>query len=179
MALVVHDDGPWLEITGYRPGGLDRHGLAPEALLGRHPGLVVARLRAWGPAGPWAAWRGFDSLVQAACGIAVVEGSPDAPGALPAQALDHGTGYLLAAAVLRALTQRSAIGGGWHAELSLAQTAAWLLRLPPTMPAGPTGVEPWLRQQGPFVYADSPLPGSWSLPTPWGSDAPQWSPGPS
>ncbi|WP_372347970.1 hypothetical protein [Streptomyces sp. KL116D] len=35
--------------------------------------------------------RGFDSPVQVASGIAAIEGSPAAPGALPAQALDHGT----------------------------------------------------------------------------------------
>src|SRR6202023_1139373 len=42
--------------------------------------------------------RGFDSIVQAACGIAVAE-SPDGErkGALPCQLLDHGTGYLAAA----------------------------------------------------------------------------------
>jgi hypothetical protein len=39
--------------------------------------------------------RGFDSIAQAACGIAMAE-SPTAtrPGSLPCQLLDHGTGYL-------------------------------------------------------------------------------------
>ncbi len=46
---------------------------------------------------------------------------------LPAQALDHATGYLTAAAVLRALTLRHREPGSWHAQLSLAQTATWLL----------------------------------------------------
>ena len=36
--------------------------------------------------------RGFDSLVQAACGIAHAEGRDGRPGVLPAQALDHATG---------------------------------------------------------------------------------------
>ncbi|MYR04306.1 CoA transferase, partial [Streptomyces sp. SID6139] len=86
-------------VTGYRPGALDRFGLSPEALAERHPALVVAQVSAWGAYGPWGGRRGFDSLVQAATGIAVTEGSAREPGALPAQALDHGTGYLLAAAV--------------------------------------------------------------------------------
>ncbi|EPH42811.1 putative CaiB/baiF CoA-transferase family protein C7orf10 like protein [Streptomyces aurantiacus JA 4570] len=99
-------------VTGYRPGTLDRFGLAPEALAERRPGLVVAQLSAWGTTGPWSGRRGFDSLVQAASGIAVTEGAPDRPGALPAQALDHGTGHLLAAAVLRSLSERATEGAG-------------------------------------------------------------------
>ncbi|MDR6980196.1 crotonobetainyl-CoA:carnitine CoA-transferase CaiB-like acyl-CoA transferase [Streptomyces sp. 3330] len=113
-------------VTGYRPGALDRFGLSPEALAERRPGLVVAQVSAWGAYGPWGGRRGFDSLVQAATGIAAVEGSAGRPGALPAQALDHGTGYLLAAAVLRALTEQSYEGGSRFVRLALARTAAWL-----------------------------------------------------
>lgn len=113
-------------VTGYRPGSLDRLGLSPEALAERRPGLVVAQLSAWGAYGPWGGRRGFDSLVQVATGIAALEGSAQRPGALPAQALDHGTGYLLAAAVLRALTEQSQEGGSRCVRLSLARTATWL-----------------------------------------------------
>jgi crotonobetainyl-CoA:carnitine CoA-transferase CaiB-like acyl-CoA transferase len=113
-------------VTGYRPGALDRFGLSPEALAERRPGVVVAQVSAWGAYGPWGDRRGFDSLVQAATGIAVAEGSAERPGALPAQALDHGTGYLLAAGVLRALTEQSADGGARLVRLALARTAAWL-----------------------------------------------------
>lgn len=131
-------------VTGYRPGALDRFGLTPEALAARRPGLVVARLSAWGDDGPWGGRRGFDSLVQVATGIAAAETEADSvpgdseesrggamrsgtPGALPAQALDHGTGYLLAAAVLRALTEQSRTGGSHLATLALARTARWLM----------------------------------------------------
>ncbi|MFE1288970.1 CoA transferase [Streptomyces sp. NPDC058751] len=113
-------------VTGYRPGALDRFGLSPEALAERRPGLVVAQVSAWGTYGPWGGRRGFDSLVQVATGIAVTEGSAGRPGALPAQALDHGTGYLLAAAVLRALTERLERGHGRVVRLALARTAMWL-----------------------------------------------------
>lgn len=113
-------------VTGYRPGALDRFGLSPEALVGRRSGLIVAQLSAWGAYGPWGDRRGFDSLVQVATGIAAIEGSPERPGALPAQALDHGTGYLLAAAVLRALTEQLEQGYSLALRLALARTAAWL-----------------------------------------------------
>ncbi|MFG2831208.1 CoA transferase [Streptomyces sp. NPDC048434] len=115
-------------VTGYRPGALDRFGLTPEALAARRPGLVVVRLSAWGDDGPWGGRRGFDSVVQVATGIADLEADADGtPGALPAQALDHGTGYLLAAAVFRALTEQSRTGGSFLATLALARTARWLM----------------------------------------------------
>src|SRR5262249_4211076 len=86
-------------VTGYRPGALDRFGLDTSALHQRSPALVVASVSAWSTSGPWSGRRGFDSIVQTACGIADTEATADAtPGALPVQALDHATGYLLAAA---------------------------------------------------------------------------------
>jgi crotonobetainyl-CoA:carnitine CoA-transferase CaiB-like acyl-CoA transferase len=172
-------------VTGYRPGALDRYGLSPAALAAEHPGLVVASLSAWGSTGPWAARRGFDSLVQAASGIAVAEAGPDSsPGALPVQALDHGTGYLLAAAVMRALTRRTGEGGGWHAELALARTAAWLLRRPAVsdVAAAEFDPSPYLTESEGIRRALPPIdldggPRTWARPvTPWGSDAPSWRP---
>ncbi len=117
-------------VQGYRPGALEAFGMDPAALAERHPHLVVVRLSAWGLRGPWAQRRGFDSLVQAATGIATVCGTAQEPGALPVQALDHATGYLAAATVLAALVRQREEGGGWYGELSLAQTASWLLAAP-------------------------------------------------
>ncbi|MFF4551436.1 CoA transferase [Streptomyces sp. NPDC001422] len=185
-------------VTGYRPGALDRFGLTPEALAERRPGLVVAQLSAWGGYGPWAGRRGFDSLVQVATGIAVTEGSAGQPGALPAQALDHGTGYLLAAAVLRALTERSGDGRGRLVRLALARTAAWLtdgvargtgdsagLGTENTATGLPyEGPDTWLTDRDgpaghlryalpPVAFADGPT--DWARPPgTWGADAPRW-----
>jgi crotonobetainyl-CoA:carnitine CoA-transferase CaiB-like acyl-CoA transferase len=108
-------------VTGYRPGSLERFGLRYP------PGLVVARVAAWGSTGPWAGRRGFDSIVQAASGIAMVEGDGGRPGVLPVQALDHASGYLLAAAALDALRSRDSDGHGRDVTVSLAGTAHWLL----------------------------------------------------
>lgn len=171
-------------VTGYRPGALDRYGLA--ALSERYPGLVVAHLNAWGWTGEWAERRGFDSLVQAATGIAAIEGEAGHPGVLPAQALDHGTGYLLAAAVLRALHARHQTGETHHVRLSLAGTASWLLNdLRPVPPAGPEhDPTPWLTEtpspHGQLRHARPPVdypgaPTTWrQAPTRWGTDRPEW-----
>jgi hypothetical protein len=147
----LHDllSGADVLVHGYRPHALDRFGLDPQTLAERHPGLVVVSLSAWGSRGPWGGRRGFDSIVQAACGIAMAE-SPDGerPGALPCQLLDHGTGYLCAAAALQALARQSARGGTQFRELSLARTAHWLLSLPretaQTPPPGDGDEQTWL-----------------------------------
>jgi crotonobetainyl-CoA:carnitine CoA-transferase CaiB-like acyl-CoA transferase len=117
-------------VQGYRPGALAAFALDPAALAERHPQLVTVTLSAWGEEGPWAKRRGFDSLVQAACGIALACGTAEEPGALPAQALDHASGYLIAAAALRGLTMRARIGRAGHARVALARTAAWLMHHP-------------------------------------------------
>lgn len=117
-------------VQGYRPGALRRFGLDAADLAVSHPHLVVVTISAWGSKGPWAQRRGFDSLVQCPTGIAHVEGAGGGPGALPAQVLDHATGYLAAAAALLGLAR-----GGGASALSLAQTAAWLQRTPGEMPA--------------------------------------------
>ncbi|MFF5359171.1 CoA transferase [Streptomyces scabiei] len=184
-------------LTGYRPGALDRFGLSPDALAARRPGLVVAQLSAWGAYGPWAGRRGFDSLVQVATGIAAIEGTRERPGALPAQALDHGTGYLLAAAVLRALTEQAEQGYGRVLRLSLARTAAWLTggigqaaeadaeaETDRDQGVAYDGPEAWLAERdsplGRLRYALPPVsfeggPGDWARPPgPWGADGPRW-----
>ncbi|MET9950725.1 CoA transferase [Streptomyces sp. NPDC006339] len=159
-------------VTGYRPGALDRYDL-------HRPGLVTARLSAWGDYGPWGGRRGFDSLVQAATGIAVTEGSAEQPGVLPAQALDHGTGYLLAAAVLRSLTEQDRDGGTRLVRLALAQTGHFLTHgLPRYEP------ERYLAESdgplGRLRYALSPVayeggPADWSRPPGrQGGDEPAW-----
>jgi hypothetical protein len=116
-------------VEGYRPGALDRFGFGPEQLVTRFPGLVVGQLTAWGDAGPWGRRRGFDSLVQMATGIAdegMRRASADRPRPMPAQALDHGSGYLLAAGLLRALSERTRGGRGAIVKVALARTAMWL-----------------------------------------------------
>ncbi|WP_159614125.1 CoA transferase [Glutamicibacter sp. JC586] len=111
-------------ICGYRPGSLGRFGLGITQLQEKYPNMIIAELNAWGYDGPSSARRGFDSIVQAACGIADAYRSEDGtPGALPVQALDHATGYGLAAAIIsmaQARVEHRIVG---HVRFSLARTA--------------------------------------------------------
>jgi crotonobetainyl-CoA:carnitine CoA-transferase CaiB-like acyl-CoA transferase len=119
-------------VQGYRPGAIAAHGFDPHEAASLRPGIVYASLSAYGHDGPWAARRGFDSLVQTASGFNSAEqeafASPQ-PQPLPAQALDHATGYLLAVGAMAALARRCEEGGSWHVRVSLAQTGYWLRQL--------------------------------------------------
>jgi crotonobetainyl-CoA:carnitine CoA-transferase CaiB-like acyl-CoA transferase len=190
-------DGADVVVHGYRPGALERFGLGSADLAARHAGLVVVELDAWGHSGPWSGRRGFDSIVQVACGIATIE-SPDGstPGALPCQLLDHGTGYLAAAAVLDGLRRQALEGGTILRSLSLAGTAAWLTGLSTGSMTAPaegrspedgtgqlTGDEWMIQIDGPVgsIFAVAPPGALDGRPLEWagglaayGADSPEW-----
>jgi hypothetical protein len=120
-------------VTGLRPGALARLGYDPNALRALNPDLITASLDAYGWTGPWAGRRGFDSLVPMSSGIAAAGAAArgvDQPVPLPAQALDHGTGYLLAAAVAVALKRLDAERQVSDIRCSLLATANLLIDHP-------------------------------------------------
>ena len=120
-------------IHGYRPGALDALGYGNEARRRIVPGLIDVSLDAYGWSGPWATRRGFDSLVQMSSGIAhagMAWRSAEVPTPLPAQALDHATGYLMAACAVAGIGQRLTEGRAMSCRVSLARTASLLLGLP-------------------------------------------------
>jgi crotonobetainyl-CoA:carnitine CoA-transferase CaiB-like acyl-CoA transferase len=114
---------------GYRPRAIATLGFSPEEAARINPGIVYVTLSAYGHAGPWAERRGFDSLVQTAVGFNHAEGQAagvDGPKELPAQMLDHATGYFMAFGAMMAKARQAREGGSWHVQVSLAQTGRWL-----------------------------------------------------
>src|SRR3954467_10708086 len=114
---------------GYRPRAIASLGFSPEGAAKINPGIVYVTLSAYGHAGPWAERRGFDSLVQTTTGFNHAEGQAagiDGPKELPAQMLDHATGYLMAFGAMMAKARQAREGGSWHVRVSLAQTGRWL-----------------------------------------------------
>jgi crotonobetainyl-CoA:carnitine CoA-transferase CaiB-like acyl-CoA transferase len=122
-------------VHGYRPGALAALGYGQQMRDQFAPNRVEVTLNAYGWTGPWARRRGFDSLVQMSAGIADTGrawAKADKPTPLPVQALDHATGYLMAAAVLSALREAIQHGKTPQARLSLARTAELLASLRPS-----------------------------------------------
>ena len=179
-------------VHGYRPGALEGLGLGRGVRQAARPGLVDVSLDAYGWTGPWATRRGFDSLVQMSSGIAhagMVAASGDRPVPLPVQALDHATGYLLAACALTGLTGRRGDGRGSRWRTSLAAMARLLVDtgvttsiegdgIHPTGPAAGAPIEHTVwgdaRRLPPPVEVDG-APLRWDLPAgPLGSADPAW-----
>jgi hypothetical protein len=180
-------------IQGYRPGSIAARGFALEDVARLRPGIVYVSLSAFGHAGPWSDRRGFDSVVQAANGIAdagVVDGVPRFA---PANPLDYMTGYLAALGAIVALRRRARDGGTHLVRVSLAQTGRWLASLPRIEPAivteRPTEL-PQARLDELMLTTDTPFgrlrhlapaaqlsltPAGWERPSvPLDHDAPEW-----
>jgi crotonobetainyl-CoA:carnitine CoA-transferase CaiB-like acyl-CoA transferase len=110
-------------IENYRPGTLEKMGLAPELLLTRNPRLIVVRISGFGQTGPYAQLPGFGTLVEAMSGLAARTGFPDREPVLPPLALaDMIAGLSGAMATVTALFARdSGTGRGQVIDLSLLE----------------------------------------------------------
>jgi hypothetical protein len=113
-------------VHGYRADALERLGFGEAERRKLNPKLIDVAVNAFGWTGPWWNRRGFDSLVQMSSGIAeagMCLSNIDKPSPLKVQALDHATGYCIAATILNALSHRRDTGQVASARLSLATTA--------------------------------------------------------
>ena len=178
---------------GYRPRAIGGLGFSPEDAARINPGIIYVTLSAYGHAGPWAERRGFDSLVQTATGFNHAEGQAagvDGPKELPAQMLDHATGYFMAFGTMMAKARQAREGGSWHVQVSLAQTGRWLWNLGRVADGLNTrdftgeAVAPFIEEVGSGFGALrsvrhsavlSKTPAFWARPAmPLGSHPPQW-----
>jgi crotonobetainyl-CoA:carnitine CoA-transferase CaiB-like acyl-CoA transferase len=189
-ALVAEAD---IFSQGFRPEAIAACGFSPEEAAKINPGIVYVTLSAYGHAGPWAGRRGFDSLVQTSTGFNHAEGvaaGVEGPKELPAQMLDHATGYLMAFGAMMAKARQAREGGSWHVRVSLAQTGRWLWNLG-RVPDGlaqadikADAVEPFMEDVpsgfGPLHAVKhsailSKTPAYWARPAvPLGTDKPEW-----
>ncbi|KAK3673239.1 hypothetical protein LTR78_006784 [Recurvomyces mirabilis] len=186
-------------LQSYRPESLSSRGFGPEALAAINPSIIYASLTAFGTSGPWADRRGFDSLVQTCSGMNVSEaehfGQGEHARPLPAQALDHASGYFLATGIACAVYKRAKEGGSWRIDVSLAGTMHYLRSLGQIMPSiqtGAHGIPPddsdvpdiyFEEQQSGFgkmralrhsATVEGAKPGWDHMPKTLGSDEPRW-----
>jgi crotonobetainyl-CoA:carnitine CoA-transferase CaiB-like acyl-CoA transferase len=178
---------------GYRPQALADLGFSAEEAARINPRIIFVSLSAYGHVGPWASRRGFDSLVQTSTGFNHAEGVAagiGGPKELPAQILDHATGYLMAFGAMMAKARQSREGGSWHVRVSLAQTGRWIWNFGRVVDGLKTedlkgeAIRPFVEQmESGFGSLQairhtaqlSQTPALWSRPAmPLGSHLPQW-----
>lgn len=115
-------------IENFRPGTLERWGLAPAELHKLNPGLVIARVTGFGQFGPYSGRPGFGTLAEAMSGFAAMTGEPDGAPTLPPFGLADGiTGLATAAAISFALQARQRTGTGQVIDMAIIEPILTIL----------------------------------------------------
>ena len=84
-------------VENFRPGTLERLGLAPDVLHRTNPRLVITRVTGFGQTGPYKDRPGFATQAEALSGFAAINGEPDGQPLLPPIALTDEVAALVAA----------------------------------------------------------------------------------
>jgi crotonobetainyl-CoA:carnitine CoA-transferase CaiB-like acyl-CoA transferase len=113
----------------FRPGTLERWGLAYEALRAENPGLVMVRISAFGQTGPYRERPGFGRIAAAVGGISYLSGYPDRPPVTPGTPTvpDYLAGVMGALGALIALRARERTGEGQVVDLGLYEPIVRML----------------------------------------------------
>ena len=84
-------------VENFRPGTLERLGLAPEILHERNPGLIITRVTGFGQTGPYKDRAAFATQAEALSGFAALNGEPGGQPLLPPIALTDELAAIVAA----------------------------------------------------------------------------------
>jgi glutaryl-CoA transferase len=115
-------------VESFKGGSLAKRELDYQHLRELNTRLIYCSLSGFGSKGPHAGRPGYDTLVQAYCGIMSITGEPSGrPVRTGPSIIDMTTGMWGAIGALAALLQRDATGHGQHVETSLLETGiAWM-----------------------------------------------------
>ncbi len=118
-------------IEGFRPGVMERLGLAPEICLERNPRLIFGRVTGWGREGPLAHAAGHDINYIALAGVLDSIGRRDQPPVPPLNLVGDfgGGGMLLAFGMVCALYERSISGEGQVVDAAMVDGASLLMTM--------------------------------------------------
>ncbi len=125
LDLAAEADVVW---ENFRPGVMERLGLAYAALAAVNPRVIMCSISAYGQDGPYRDWPAFDLALQAMGGAMSVtgeDGRPPVRMGLPMG--DLAGGMFGAFAVAGALFRRERTGQGAHVDLSLLDCQVSLL----------------------------------------------------
>lgn len=110
-------------VQGYAPGKFKKFGFGPEDVHAINPKTIYTTVSCFGTTGPWATYKGFEQLAQAATGLMADHSSLEEPRLIPAAVCDYLTGYLCSLGMLSALYRRATEGGSYNVEVALGRTA--------------------------------------------------------
>jgi formyl-CoA transferase len=122
-ALAALVDSADVLIDNFRPGVIEKLGLAPEVLAARHPRLIQCSITGFGATGPYRDRPAFDTVGQALSGVASFLVDPQAPESFGPTIADNATGMYAAYAILGALVERASSGKGQRLEVNMLESA--------------------------------------------------------
>lgn len=116
-------------VQNMRPGVVERLGLGYSEVSARNPDIVYASISGFGPDGPHAHRRVYDSVIQAQSGLVANQTgvNDDSPRFLRQAAADKITAYSVAQSVTAALLARERGAGGQHVQLAMLDAAVAFL----------------------------------------------------
>jgi crotonobetainyl-CoA:carnitine CoA-transferase CaiB-like acyl-CoA transferase len=107
---------------------MKKMGLDYESLCAIKPDIILARVSAFGPDGPYANRLGFDAVAQAMSGAMSLTGFPDQPVRSVVPFADYGTALHTAFGVMVALYHRAQTGEGQIVDGSLLATSVTFMQ---------------------------------------------------
>ena len=116
-------------IENYGPGIVERLDLKYETLKAVHPTIIYVQLKGFGTYGPYAHYKSYDMVAQAASGAFSATGEIGGIPMLPGPTIgDSGTGMQAGMAILAAYIQRLRTGEGQSIELSMQEAVTYFMR---------------------------------------------------
>lgn len=107
-------------IENYKPGTLEKWGMARDVLEKRFPKLIHCRISGFGAAGPMGGLPGYDAAVQAIAGLMSINGHPDGEATrMGVPIVDLAAGLNAAIGILMALHERARSGRGQFVDIAL------------------------------------------------------------
>ena len=115
-------------VENFKTGGLAKYGLDYESLAKENPALVYCSITGFGQDGPYAAYAGYDFIVQGLSGFMSITGEPDGQPMKAGTAIaDLFTGVYSVVAIEAALLHARSTGEGQHVDMALLDVQAGIL----------------------------------------------------
>ncbi len=116
-------------VENYGPGVAEKLAIGYETIKAIKPDIIYARIKGFGLDGPWADYKCYDMVAQAAAGAFSITGSPDGPPMRPGPTMaDSGTGVQMALVITAAYAQKLKTGKGQFIELAMQEAMTYYMR---------------------------------------------------
>jgi len=116
-------------VENYGPGVIEKLDIGYDVMKEINPGIIYGRIKGFGLTGPWAGYKCYDWVAQAAAGTFSVTGEGDGPPMMPGPTIgDSGTGMQMALGISAAYTQKLRTGEGQFIEVAMQEAVTMFMR---------------------------------------------------